>query len=80
MKLAEVDQLLAEARTVDIDQPLLLAASRPLPVRLATLDAIHLATAERFRDEFQESFIFATHDGELAAAARAVGFEVIGSN
>ena len=78
-KLADVDQLLAEARVLDIDQPLLFAASRPLPVRLATLDAIHLATAERFRDEFQDPFLFATHDGELAAAARAVGFEVIGS-
>ena len=78
-KLADVDKLLADARLLHIDAPLLLAASRPLPVRLATLDAIHLATAERFREEFDEPFSFATHDGELAAAARASGFDVIGS-
>ena len=64
----------------DIDKLVLLAASRRLPVRLATLDAIHLATAERFRAEFHEQFVFATHDRNLAAAARAIGFEVIGSN
>ena len=79
-KLATVEELLGRALVLEIDEPLLHAASRRLPVRLATLDAIHLATAERFRDEFQERFLFATHDGELAAAARHAGFDVIGSN
>lgn len=79
MKLAEVDQLLLDARLLHIDAPLLLAASRQLPVPLATLDAIHLATAERFRAEFDEPFVFATHDHQLATAARATGFEVIGT-
>lgn len=78
-KLGEVDAFVDRALVLDIDKPLLLAASRRLPVRLATLDAIHLATAERFRDDFKESFVFATHDGQLAAAARAFGFSVIGS-
>ena len=79
-KLAEVDEWLRSALILDIDKPLLLAASRRLPVRLATLDAIHLVTAERFRDELREPFVFATHDSQLAAAARSVGFDVIGSN
>jgi predicted nucleic acid-binding protein len=78
-KLFEVERFLRSAIVLDVDKPLLFAASRRLPVRLATLDAIHLATAERFRTEFDESFVFATHDGELAAAARASGFDVIGS-
>jgi predicted nucleic acid-binding protein len=78
-KLFEVERFFSTARVLGIDQPLLHAASRRLPVRLATLDAIHLATAERFRAEFDEPFVFATHDGELAAAARAAGFDVIGS-
>src|SRR2546426_8947118 len=59
VKLAEVDDLIEQALVIDIDKPLLLAASRRLPMRLATLDAIHLATAERFRDEFQDQFVFA---------------------
>jgi predicted nucleic acid-binding protein len=79
-KLGQIDEFVDNALVFDIDKPLLLAASRRLPVRLATLDAIHLATAERFRDEFQEQFVFATHDRDLAAAARAAGFEVIGTN
>jgi predicted nucleic acid-binding protein len=80
--LAKVDDVLDHALVFEIDEPLLLAASRRLPVRLATLDAIHLATAERLREALgpRDPFLFATHDRELAAAARAVGFEVIGSN
>jgi len=80
VKLAQIDAFVDRALAADIDKGVLLDASRRLPVRLATLDGIHLATAERFRDEFQESFIFATHDGELATAARHAGFTVIGSN
>ena len=80
MKLAQVEAFVDRALVLPIDQRLLLAASRRFPVRLATLDAIHLATAQRLRDELQESFVFATHDGELALAARASGFDVIGSN
>ncbi|HEV2719472.1 MAG TPA: hypothetical protein VG323_05605, partial [Thermoanaerobaculia bacterium] len=79
-KLGEVDALVDDARVIDIDRPLLFAASRRLPVRLATLDAIHLATAERFRYRYgaRRPFVFATHDRELASAARAAGFDVIG--
>ncbi|HKS25770.1 MAG TPA: type II toxin-antitoxin system VapC family toxin [Thermoanaerobaculia bacterium] len=78
---AGLDELLRRARIIDVDKSLLLAASRRLPVRLATLDAIHLVTAERFRNELGPArpFVFATHDRELAIAARASGFEVIGA-
>ncbi len=81
-KVAKVDDMLDQALVFEIDEPLLRAASRRLPVRLATLDAIHLATAERFRDALgsRDPFVFATHDHELATAARAAGFDVIGSN
>jgi predicted nucleic acid-binding protein len=78
-KLFDVERFLDIALVFEVDKRLLFAASRRLPVRLATLDAIHLATAERFRYEFGEPFLFATHDAELAAAARASGFDVIGS-
>jgi predicted nucleic acid-binding protein len=52
-------------------------AANPFPTALGTLDAIHLATAL----ELQHVYVglqFATHDEELAVAARAVGFTVRG--
>ena len=81
-KIAQLEEFLARALVVKIDDALLVAASRRLTVRLATLDAIHLASAERFRDRFgpRKPFLFATHDGELAAAAHASGFDVIGAH
>jgi predicted nucleic acid-binding protein len=53
-------------------------AADPFPTSLGTLDAIHLATALEIRDEFPD-LRFATHDRELATAARSVGFEVQGA-
>jgi predicted nucleic acid-binding protein len=52
-------------------------AADPFPTALGTLDAIHLATALQMRDEYP-GLAFATHDRELATAARAVGFDVQG--
>lgn len=53
-------------------------ASDPFPTVLGTLDAIHLATALDLR-ELHPGLQFATHDQELALAARAVGFDVSGA-
>ena len=53
-------------------------AADPFPTALGTLDAIHLATALQLREEFPD-LEFATHDRELAIAARAVGFSVTGA-
>lgn len=44
-----------------------------------TLDAIHLATATLWRESQAGEIAMATHDAPLAAAARASGFSVIGS-
>ena len=52
-------------------------AGDPFPTSLGTLDAIHLATALHLRNEFPD-LVFATHDEELAIAARSMGFEVAG--
>ena len=60
-------------------------ASRVAAVRrtsLATLDAIHLATAILYRaiqPPDERPLLFATHDSQLARAARAMNFEVIGA-
>jgi predicted nucleic acid-binding protein len=57
-------------------------ASQPFPTPLGTLDALHLATAMLYRATHQSGehpIIFATHDVELARAARAMRFDVIGA-
>jgi predicted nucleic acid-binding protein len=52
-------------------------AADPFPTALATLDAIHLATALALRDD-HPALKLATHDTTLAVAARAVGLPVVG--
>ena len=81
-KVAAVDQMLATMILFDVDAPVLHAASRRFGLRVDTLDAIHLATAEHFRStrSTEDALFFATHDRTLAIAARHIGFEVIGSN
>jgi predicted nucleic acid-binding protein len=54
-------------------------AAQPSPVPLGTLDALHLASAESWRDANGKELAFATHDRELAQAARATGFRILGS-
>ncbi len=63
---------------IDVNPSVLERATQPFPTVLGSLDAIHLASALLVRDEF-EDFSLATHDRELAIAARAVGFTVHGS-
>ena len=81
-KLAQVDAILATMIVLDISPHVLTSASRRFGLRIDTLDAIHLATAEhvRARRSFVDAPLFATHDRVLAAAARHLGFEVLGSN
>lgn len=47
------------------------------PTVLGTLDAIHLATALAIQ-EIEPIDLVLTHDGQLATAARSVGFAVVG--
>ena len=64
-----------------LDQRVLDLAAQPLPTSLATLDAIHLATAMLYRasqPSDQRPIYFATHDVALARAAKAMHFDVIG--
>jgi len=82
MKLAQVDRILATMLVLPISRSVLGGASRRFGVRIDTLDAIHLATAEQFRTSIVEgpAPLFATHDYALATAARHAGFDVIGAN
>ena len=75
---AVVYDLMEALEVVDISRSVLSRAGSPFPTSLGTLDAIHLATAMAYRDMRGMELRFATHDAELATAARSVGFDVIG--
>jgi hypothetical protein len=64
---------------VDVSPDVLARAGEPFPTLLGTLDSIHLASALLWRERTREALVFATHDEALAIAARAHGFEVVGS-
>jgi len=64
---------------LDLSDEVLHLAGAPLPKPLGTLDAIHLATAMLRRDAEPSMTHFATHDNELAAAARALNFPTLGA-
>jgi predicted nucleic acid-binding protein len=61
---------------VELDAAVLGRASEPFPTLLGTLDSIHLASAILVRDSIPD-LRFATHDQELALAARSIGFELV---
>ena len=64
---------------VELTAAVLHRAGQPMVAPLGTLDAIHLATAELWRETRGEEIIFATHDRALGLGARASGFKVLGS-
>jgi len=75
------ESLAAVLRATDIigvSLPVLRRASEPLTVPLRTLDAIHLASALIWCEAKGGNLTMATHDEDLARAARKKGLEVIG--
>lgn len=75
---ATIVDLLDSFDLVKLDDVVLERASSPFPTSLGSLDAVHLATALLLRGRVAD-LCFATHDVELAIAARAVGFKVPGA-
>jgi len=71
-------RLMQAVSLADISAPILRRAADPFPTPLGTLDAIHLATALAWREARHPAMVVATHDAQLAIAARACGFEVVG--
>jgi predicted nucleic acid-binding protein len=63
---------------VELTPTVLHRAAPPMPAPLGTLDAIHLATADLWREANPGELLVATHDRALALAARASGFQVAG--
>lgn len=74
---AAVIETLRGFELVRVGARILRRAADPFPTSLATLDAIHLATALSLRDE-HPGLTVATHDTEFATAARAMGFAIAG--
>jgi predicted nucleic acid-binding protein len=75
---AAVLEQLGGFEIVPMDAPVLERAAEPFAAPLGSLDAIHLASAVLARATIPD-LVVATHDVELATAARAVGFEVLGA-
>ena len=64
---------------VGLSRPVLRRAAEPFPTPLGTMDALHLATALLWRERHPRGgAALATHDVELARAARACGLDVVG--
>jgi hypothetical protein len=63
---------------VPLDATVLERASEPFPSAVGSLDAIHLASALLARRRYPD-LALATHDGELATAARMMGLPVLGT-
>jgi predicted nucleic acid-binding protein len=79
VKLRSVADWLEAIDLVLLRPTVLSRASEPMPMPLGTLDAVHLATALIWRDRMGPLSSLATHDTALGAAARAFGFEVLGT-
>ena len=62
---------------VKLDARVLERAADPFPTALSSLDAVHLGSTLLARHAMRD-LTLATHDTELAMAARAVGFRVTG--
>ena len=62
---------------VPLSTTVLERAAEPFPTLIGSLDAIHLASALLVREQY-EGLLFATHDEQLALAARSMVFAVAG--
>ena len=76
---AAVFRLLEECEMIDLSRTIMRRAGEPFPTPLGTLDAMHLVCALAWREASGEALVLATHDRELATAARAVGLVVVGA-
>lgn len=78
VRRAAVYRLMETLEVVAVDRAVLERAAPPAPTLIGALDAIHLATALLWRERTGRDLVMATHDAELARAARASGLHVIG--
>lgn len=70
--------VLDRLQIIELTSAILRRSAQPMPAPLGTLDALHLASVELWRETEQKQPVIATHDRQLATAARAFGYQVIG--
>lgn len=75
---AAVFRVIEALQVVDVSPLVLSRAAQPMHTPLGTLDAIHFATAQLWRETRHESLTIVTHDRALGLAATGDGFHVIG--
>jgi predicted nucleic acid-binding protein len=71
-----IDDLLSSFEIAALDRRILRRATEPMPTSLRTLDAIHIASALAVRGR-DPTLRLATHDAQMATAARALGFRLL---
>lgn len=74
--LDRVDSLLSRISLIPLDQEILTAAETLMPSSVATLDAIHLATAVRLAKDSRLDVLM-TYDKQLADGAHEHGIAVL---
>jgi predicted nucleic acid-binding protein len=75
----EARRVLKSMQVLALSESVLRRAAGPMPVSLGTLDAVHLATALELAPTLDGALVLATHDQQLARAARASGLDVCGA-
>jgi predicted nucleic acid-binding protein len=75
----ESRRILRSADIIELSDAILNRAAGPMPTVLGSLDALHLATALELAPSVDATLVLATHDMQLARAARASGLEVVGA-
>jgi uncharacterized protein len=73
---ADVRELFARLAFLELDPTVIARALEPFPVRVRTLDALHLASMA-FLDGLGQGPALATYDARLADAATAMGFQLV---
>jgi predicted nucleic acid-binding protein len=73
-RLSQIERTIKRIR---LTKSIILAASKTMPTVVKTLDAFHLVSAVAIRERRGIELVFATHDSQQAAAARALGFKCI---
>ena len=76
---AAVYDFLEALEVIELSPRVIARAAQPFPTPLGTLDALHLSTALLWCERSEEDLALATHDNELALAARSCGLKVIGA-
>ncbi len=74
-----IRRLLDRAEIIDVSPAILARTKDAFPTQLGTLDALHVSTALLWKQWREPKLVFATHDQQQAAGARAVGMTVIGA-